>query len=101
MTLHLEPPRKPSGGSVPAPAIAVADLSMTSPPVPHRQGTALGIMASALEAAVATVRLAGAEPDETARWEMSRKIIAAARCGETSLQKLTESALDTFSISTR
>jgi hypothetical protein len=51
-------------------------------------------MARALDAAVATVRLAGVEPDDAVRWEMARRILAAARLGATSLLALTEAALD-------
>ena len=51
-------------------------------------------MARALDAAVATVRLAGIEPDDMVRWEMAQRILAAARLGGSSLLALTEAALD-------
>jgi hypothetical protein len=34
------------------------------------------------------------EPDDTVRWEMAQRILAAARLGATSLLALTEAALD-------
>jgi hypothetical protein len=55
---------------------------------------ALGAMASALAAAVATVRLTGAEPDDGVRWEMATRIMSASRCGATTVLALTEAALD-------
>lgn len=62
-------------------------------PVECFDSPALGTMARALDAAVATVRLTGVEPDDTVRWEMAQRILAAARLGATSLQALTEAAL--------
>lgn len=55
---------------------------------------ALSAMASALEAAVATVRLTGAEPDDGVRWAMARRIIMAARLGDKTPLALAEAALD-------
>jgi hypothetical protein len=63
-------------------------------PVECFDSPALGNMARTLDAAVATVRLAGVEPDDTIRWEMAQRILAAARLGATSLLALTEAALD-------
>ena len=55
---------------------------------------ALGAMAAALSAAVATVRLTGSEPNDEARCEMARRIISAARRGDETPLAFTEAALD-------
>ena len=54
---------------------------------------ALGRMAAALEAAVRTVRLTGTEPDDTIRWEMAGRILAAAGDGVSTPLALAEAAL--------
>jgi predicted transcriptional regulator len=54
---------------------------------------ALRLMASAIEAAVQTMRLTGAEPDNTGRLAMARSVIAAAGRGENTILALTESIL--------
>ena len=54
----------------------------------------LGGMALALEAAVATVRLTGVEPDDGVRWAMAQRIIMAARLGDKAPLTLAEAALD-------
>lgn len=63
-------------------------------PVECFDSPALGAMTAALTAAVATVRLTGSEPDHKVRWEMARRIISAARCGDKTPLALTEAALD-------
>jgi hypothetical protein len=62
-------------------------------PVECFDSSAQGAMASALAAAVTTMRLTGIEPDDAVRWEMASRIMSAARSGSTVLA-LAEAALD-------
>lgn len=63
-------------------------------PIECFDSPALQAMASALSAAVATVRLTGAEPDGAVHLEMARRIVSAAKRGDTKALALTEAALD-------
>ena len=63
-------------------------------PVEMFDTPAPGAMASALNAAVATVRLSGVEPDDGVRWAMAQRIITAARLGDKGPLALAEAALD-------
>ena len=53
-----------------------------------------GVMASALAAAVATLRLTGVEPADSVRWEMARRILSVGRSGKSTVLALTEVALN-------
>jgi hypothetical protein len=54
---------------------------------------ALRLMAGAIDAAVQTMRLTGAETDDTGRLAMARRVMAAASEGDVSALTLTEAAL--------
>ena len=49
-----------------------------------------GLMASALAAAIATLRLSWVEPADAVRWQMARLIISARRSGDTTMLALAE-----------
>jgi hypothetical protein len=53
----------------------------------------LRLMSGALDAAVNTLRLGGAEPDESVRLSMARRLIAAAAAGEKGQLTLAGAAL--------
>ena len=63
-------------------------------PVEFFDTPALGKMATALDAAVNTLRLTGREPDDMIRWEMARRILSAASEGASTPLALTEAAFD-------
>ena len=54
----------------------------------------LRLMASAVDAAVQTIRLTGEEPDGTVRISIARRVIEAASLGDRTRMALTEAALD-------
>jgi len=56
--------------------------------------TQLRMMAEALNAALATVRLTGAEPSQPAHLAMARRVIGAGVQGAATRLELTEAALD-------
>ena len=63
-------------------------------PVEFFDTPALGKMATALDAAVNTLRLTGREPDGMIRWEMARRVLSAASEGASTPLALTEGALN-------